>query len=49
VTIWLDNHLSSALAAWIAATFDRPCVAIRDLGLARAPDLDIFQKARAVG
>lgn len=47
--IWLDNHLSPALAAWIALTFQRPCTAIRDLGLARAPDRDIFHKARDAG
>ena len=34
--IWLDNHLSPALARWIAAEFGEPCVQIRDLDLARA-------------
>lgn len=34
MTIWLDNHLSPALARWIAAQFGEPCVQVRDLGLA---------------
>jgi predicted nuclease of predicted toxin-antitoxin system len=46
VTIWLDNHLSPALARWIAASFDIPCHAIRDLGLARAADRTVFDAAR---
>jgi predicted nuclease of predicted toxin-antitoxin system len=46
VTIWLDNHLSPALATWIASEFDEPCVQVRDVGLARASDKDIFESAR---
>jgi predicted nuclease of predicted toxin-antitoxin system len=46
VTIWLDNHLSPAVATWISSQFDHPCVAVRDLGLAQASDMDIFQRAR---
>lgn len=45
MAIWLDNHLSPKLAAWIAETFERPCVQIRDLGLARAADTEIFSAA----
>jgi predicted nuclease of predicted toxin-antitoxin system len=48
-TIWLDNHLSPALAGWIAGTFGRDCVQLRDLGLARASDREIFEKAREAG
>jgi predicted nuclease of predicted toxin-antitoxin system len=46
VTIWLDNHLSPALARWITETFNEPCVQVRDLGLARATDRFIFSVAR---
>jgi len=46
VTIWLDNHLSPALAGWIETEFGEPAVQIRDLGLARADDADIFRQAR---
>jgi predicted nuclease of predicted toxin-antitoxin system len=48
VTIWLDNHLSPALAQWIDEEFGEPCVQVRDLGLARAEDADIFQQAKSV-
>lgn len=47
MTIWLDNHLSPALAKWIAAEFGEPCVQVRDLGMARASDRDIFSAAKA--
>lgn len=47
MTVWLDNHLSPALATWIASEFGERCVQVRDLGLARAADKDIFDAARA--
>ncbi len=46
MTIWLDNHLSPALAGWTADTFGRACVQVRDLDMARASDPDIFRAAR---
>lgn len=46
MTIWLDNHLSPALARWIAESFGVPCRQVRDLGLARATDREIFNAAR---
>jgi predicted nuclease of predicted toxin-antitoxin system len=46
VTIWLDNHLSPNLAPWIVEAFGEPCVQVRDLGMARAADLEIFSAAR---
>lgn len=46
MTIWLDNHLSPALARWISEEFGEPCVQVRDLGLARAADNAIFLAAR---
>ncbi|MFO0800620.1 MAG: hypothetical protein U0804_24415 [Gemmataceae bacterium] len=33
MTIWLDAHLSPAIASWIAGTFGVGCVPVRDLGL----------------
>jgi predicted nuclease of predicted toxin-antitoxin system len=47
VTVWLDNHLSPALARWIAAEFGEACVQVRDLGLARASDREMFSAAKA--
>lgn len=47
--IWLDNNLSPRLTSWVKATFGIDCVQIRDLGLARASDREIFEKAREVG
>jgi predicted nuclease of predicted toxin-antitoxin system len=49
VIIWLDNHLSPALARWIASDFKHECRAIRDLGLSRAPDKQLFEEARKTG
>jgi predicted nuclease of predicted toxin-antitoxin system len=49
VTIWLDNQLPPALAAWARAALSVECVAIRDLALQRALDLEIFRAARAAG
>ena len=46
MTIWLDDHLSPALARWIGEEFDEPCVQVRDVGLARAQDRVIFDAAR---
>ena len=46
MTIWLDNNLSPALARWIAATFALSCQSIREVGLARAVDRDVFEAAR---
>jgi predicted nuclease of predicted toxin-antitoxin system len=47
VTIWLDNHLSSALARWIGEEFGEPCLQVRDLGLERASDAQIFAAAKS--
>jgi predicted nuclease of predicted toxin-antitoxin system len=46
VTIWLDIHLSPALAKWIGEEFGEPCIQLRDIGMARAQDRDIFSAAR---
>jgi predicted nuclease of predicted toxin-antitoxin system len=47
VTIWLDNQLPPALAAWMRATLGVECLPIRDLHLQRASDPEIFTAARA--
>jgi predicted nuclease of predicted toxin-antitoxin system len=47
--IWLDNHLSPALAQWIAASFNHTCFVVRDIGLERASDPHIFNAARDAG
>ena len=46
MTIWLDNHLSPSLAKWIGAEFEEACVSLRDIGLARALDREIFDAAK---
>lgn len=48
MTIWLDNHLSPALARWIGEEFGEPCVQVRDLGFARSPDAEISAAAKTV-
>jgi predicted nuclease of predicted toxin-antitoxin system len=44
--IWVDAHLSPALAKWIATEFGHPAQAVRDLGLRHAKDRPIFDAAR---
>jgi predicted nuclease of predicted toxin-antitoxin system len=46
VTLWIDNQLPSALAAWMRATLSIECPPIRDLNLQRATDPEIFAPAR---
>lgn len=45
--IWVDAHLSPALADWIRKTFEVDAVALRDLGLRDATDRTIFLEARS--
>lgn len=47
--LWLDQHLSPQLADWIARTCGFDAIAIRDLGLARAKDQEVFDGARQAG
>jgi len=47
--IWLDAHLSPAIAHWITAEFQHPAQAVRDLGLRQAKDPQIFEAARIPG
>ncbi|MBK1987009.1 DUF5615 family PIN-like protein [Sphaerospermopsis aphanizomenoides BCCUSP55] len=47
MTIWVDAHLSPAIATWISSTFEIKAVALRDLGLRDAEDPEIFEAAKA--
>jgi predicted nuclease of predicted toxin-antitoxin system len=47
VTLWIDNQLPPALAAWMRAAFSIVCLPVRDLSLQRASDSEIFAAARA--
>jgi hypothetical protein len=40
--IWVDAHLSPAIAKWIAAELGHPAPSVRDLGLRNAKDKDEF-------
>jgi len=44
--IWIDAQLSPAIASWIGDNFDLEAVAIRDLGLRDAEDIEIFKAAK---
>ena len=46
-TIWIDAHLSPAIATWINSTFEGiSSFALRDLNLRDAEDLEIFEAAK---
>ncbi|MEH1967308.1 DUF5615 family PIN-like protein [Nostoc sp.] len=49
MTIWIDAHLSPAIATWITITFGITALALRDVGLRDAEDTEIFEAARATG
>ena len=44
MTIWVDAHLSPAIATWIT-TFGITALALRDVGLRDAEDPEIFEAA----
>jgi len=48
-TIWIDAHLSPAIATWITNKFGVTAVALRDLGLRDAEDPEIFEAAKSQG
>lgn len=48
-TIWIDAHLSPAIATWITNTFEITAIALRDLGLRDAEDPEIFEAAKNQG
>ncbi len=47
MTIWVDAHLSPAIATWITSTLGIEAIALRDLGLRDAEDPEIFEAAKA--
>lgn len=47
MTIWVDAHLSPAIATWITNTLGITAVALRDIGLRDAEDHEIFEAAKA--
>ena len=49
MNIWLDAHVSPALASWIIASFEVRVTALRDLGLRDAADREVFLAARKAG
>ena len=49
MTIWVNAHLSPAIATWITITFGITALALRDVGLRDAEDPEIFEAARARG
>jgi predicted nuclease of predicted toxin-antitoxin system len=46
VTLWLDNQLPPALAAWMRSVLSVECLPVRDLNLQRTSDPEIFTAAR---
>ena len=44
--IWVDAHISPAVAKWISAELGHPACSVRDLGQRNAKDKDIFAAAR---
>lgn len=44
--IWVDAHISPAVAQWVSAELGYPASPVRDLGLHSAKDKDIFAAAR---
>ncbi len=46
MTIWVDAHISPAIALWIESTFGVEAIALRDLGLRDAEDSEIFETAK---
>lgn len=46
MTIWIDAQLSPAIALWTNKNFAVHAVAVRDVGLRDAEDIDIFLAAK---
>lgn len=47
MTFWIDNQLPPALVPWIRFTLSVECIAVREINLHQASDLEIFMAARA--
>ncbi|HEY9704117.1 MAG TPA: DUF5615 family PIN-like protein [Allocoleopsis sp.] len=48
MNIWIDAQLPPTLANWLTSNFDVQAVALRDMEMGYAQDIDIFAAARAV-
>jgi predicted nuclease of predicted toxin-antitoxin system len=46
MNIWIDAQLPTALASWLNNTFQVNAMALRDLGLRDAKDVEILEAAR---
>ena len=46
MTIWIDAHLSPAIATWITNTFGITALALRSVSLRDAEDFEIFEEAK---
>jgi predicted nuclease of predicted toxin-antitoxin system len=49
MTIWIDAHLSPAIATWITTTFGITAFALHNIDLRDAEDREIFEAAKAQG
>jgi predicted nuclease of predicted toxin-antitoxin system len=50
ILLWLDNHLSPAVARWLRERFEGvDARAVRNVGLRHATDIQIFETAFAAG
>jgi predicted nuclease of predicted toxin-antitoxin system len=47
MTIWVDAHLSPAIATWITNSLGIKALALRDIGLRDAEDPEIFAAAKS--
>ena len=47
--IWVDAQISPAIAQWLAATYSEDAIALKDIGLRDAEDVNIFDAARKAG
>lgn len=47
--IWIDAQFSPAIALWITSTFGVTALALRDIGLKDAEDIEIFEAAKLQG
>ena len=47
--LWLDAQLSPEMASWITKSFVIDAVAVRDIGLRDATDVQIFEAAKQAG
>ena len=49
MTFWLDAHLDPALASWLGSRFGVLAKHVKEIGLERATDREIFDAARRLG